>query len=265
MTETQTVEQTPAQTEPTRNVPSREEIGDLRELILKQAETTLANYQAVHSRLESQTNFEKALPDLRRSSDDPEVKALQAKVEKAESAILEWQRLQDAILAKQQTVLSDEDRTALETERDKVKKALIASVTFFATTSEQYGDDARVTDYVPAIGDVVKTRNSSSAAKSSGDGSGTRRLRVKNIYVQQNTNPDADAWAPAGTAEKSTFTNLVQWLEKNANVKVQTSDLHSAYFASAKTEDLDKIPGTHDFAYSVNGTTYWIRVVKNDD
>lgn len=258
--ETNTSTEESAPVEPERNVPARDDLDTLRGLLLTKAETLISEFRAVSARLDAQDNTEKALPDLRRTSDNPTVKALQEKIDKAEAAIAMMQKQQDEILLADIPTMSDEEREAAEKVRAKVRESVKHAVAIFDDTSAEVGDDATVADYVEDLSSVVRTRSASSTSKS-GDGSGTRRLRVKALYIFKGLNPEGKDFTHVG----GRFTDLVNYFDKNEGVKVQTSSLHSALFTAAGTEDLDAMPVTNDFPIKVKDTDYWVRVVKKSD
>lgn len=90
----------------------------------------------------------------------------------------------------------------------------------------------------------------------------TRRPRVNDITVDGKSVAQSVKNAKTGEVQsKASFSYAAAYLSKQAEAKVEVSDLQQAAFAAAKTDDLKSLNGEpFDFHYEVNGKTFDVKV-----
>lgn len=246
-------------TEPERIIPPAENLTDILRLILEQLKgqhSTATNALAGISAAEGD-GVGKLLEELRNNSDDPEVKKLRDRVEKAHQVILDATNKMDEILRPQLKVPSESEVEALKAVvKDQTHNFKLGSE-MFNNTAKTMGLNITVSDYLEPIPGMRKTSKQSQSAE------GVRRPRVKSVEIAKGINPGDGDWKKvAGEDGKSTFSHLVKFFKDETKETVQTTDLHEAWFKHAGTTDFNAIAEVSTFGYSVKGEQYTVRITK---
>lgn len=238
-------------------IPSVDDLPEgLAQLAVMKAETLMNKVKAVATKLSAANNIGELLSEAVKTSDDPKVKENLAKIEKANQALINWQKEIEEIVKPTLSVPSDEEIKKL----DEEYKALVSNVktmdTVFTGEVSDLHPDLTIYDYV---GELPKGRRSSTGAKA-GQGEGSSRPRVSEIAVSTDNGQNYSKVEKDG---KSTFSVLTGWLKKETGETVGASDLHEAWFEqNGNVTDWTALPEQTTFNYSLKDKSYFIRVTK---
>lgn len=197
-------------------------------------------------RLRNAGNFAATLAEYRDKAEttDPEVLKYRAMFEQAQAEILSWQKaveehIKSAGLVDTTDVDVDAETAAWKSQHSTVKSML--------TVIEQIGGKDALNN-LPEVKGIPGTR---SASGSSG-ATGIKRPRFQSIRYALATTPDN--WTEVYTSDekdgvmvqKTNLTLLAQSLTKtfkDAGASVEASDLQSALYSEAGTQDLSALEG----------------------
>lgn len=228
---------------------------------------------ALVSKLNSANSDTKALvhqirddADNEVGSADPVVQEWRTFLEAAQAEIEEMRAKADEHIVANLLPKADEDFDAdkAKAQYQDLKKTIVAGKQFL---TKMFGDDALKGVDIP---DLKSLRGGTST------GTGSKRPRLANVWI--NDAAQSGPWArifdsvddgKGGKREVSTFSLLAKTLSGKdyAGVKVEPTDIQSAAFAAAGTDDLSTKPGeVIEFAYSPDeGKHTWqVRVQPKD-
>lgn len=245
MAETETTEtaETPEQTVDLEAL--RAEINDLGKLVLGTLEEQIAEYNSRQATLDAVTgDTSKAVHELRNSSDDDEVKKFRAWLEKVDAQREAAVTKIDKYISENLLPKADMSEEQIEAEKSALKDLrgeIKAGETYFLALPgvKPLGENAAL--LVPKVAGARK-----SVAK--GTGTGGPKPRVTGVYVDgELQSHDVDG------KQKSTFTDAVKFLSEKHKTKVETKDIHAAWFAAANVtpEDWASAPDKTEFVFSV--------------
>jgi hypothetical protein len=203
---------------------------DLARLVRDTYEGQAAEYNTRAARLESVTgDASKAIHDIRESSDDPAVvkfrkyfEDMNAKIEAAVKTINE--HISKNLLPES---MSEADVEAEKEALKTLKKEAESGRDFFLAQQSVKSLAENGTDPLTLLTGLKGARR----GVSKGTGTGTKKPRVKAIYVD-GVLMSHDVTKDGKTEVKSTFTDAVKFLSDTHKVKVETSALHEGYFAA---------------------------------
>jgi hypothetical protein len=244
-TDTEAPETTPETEEtPAPVIPDVSALNDLGRMILAQIQEDAAAFNAEQARYDAATgDRSKAVHDLREASDDAKVvkfrKWLADIDAKREAAVTEI----DAYISENlmpAADLSEADAETLKTSLAEKRKELKNGMEYFSNLpAVRAVENAHL--LLPEIKGARK-------GVSKGTGTGAPKPRVKAIYVDGEL-MSHDVTKDGETVVKSSFTDAVKFLSDKHDVKIQTSDLHSGYFAAAQVEPADWASGPDSVEY----------------
>lgn len=243
-TDTNTTEQ-PEATEPT--APDVSALNDLGRLFLSQIAEQVEAYNSRTATLSAATgDSAKAVHDLRNSSDDPKIvkfrkwlEEFDAKREKAISEIdayISENLLPSASMSEEEI---EAERTALKTLRSEINSMRDVFLALPAVKSLENSE-------------LLLPKVAGTRTVSKGTGSGGVKPRVTGVYIDGNL-VSHEVTKDGKTTVKSSFTDAVKFLSETHKVKVNTPDLHAAYFEAAKVkpEDWASGPDKVEFGFHV--------------
>lgn len=174
------------------------------------------------------------------STADPTVKAFQEWLEKVQSAIEnKTAEINEHIKANLMPSREDVDVDALKTQYNELRKVIREGLGWVKSIGGDISD----------VPDLKSLRGGSSSAAG---GNGPRRPRVNDILVNGESIAQDVRNAKTGKVErKANFTFAAAAISKAADAKVEVSDLQSAAFEAAKTDDLKSLNG-EPFSFNYN-------------
>lgn len=230
--------------------PDESALNDLGRLFLAEIQKQAADYNSRVATLSAATgDKQKAVHDLRENSDDAKVVKFRKWLEdldaKREQAISEI----DAYISEKllSTVSLSEEEVAAEREALKALKAEINGM------RKTFLDLPAVRD-VENVEALLPKLEGSRASSSRGGGSGGAKPRIAGIYVDgEICQHEVENKTTGEVSTKSSFTDAVKYLSDLHKVKVNTSDLHSAWFAAAgvTAENWSDAPNETEFVFTV--------------
>jgi hypothetical protein len=234
MTETETAPAETAEVSPEEQAAAIAEtlsnLPDLARLVRDTYEGQVAEYNTRQAKLESVTgDASKALHDIRESADDATVakfrkyqEDMNAKIEAAIVTINKY--ISENLLP---SAMSEDDITAERDALKVLKKEAEAGRDFFLAQPSVKALDEN------AAGNLLTPLKGARRGVSKGTGTGTKKPRVKAIYIDDVLmSHDVPAKGDNPATVKSTFTDAVKFLSETHKVRVETSQLHEGYFAA---------------------------------
>jgi len=259
MTETQTPEVTTTDAVETKAVPDKSKLSVLASALLDTALGKYAEIKAVAEKQAKVGNVGELLSEAINSSDDPKVKELRVKREKAAAAILAFDKAMEEIVKPTLSIPTDEELSAMDTTYKTLATELNTFNTVFSTEVNKDHPGITLFDYT---GELPGKRRGAKA----GQGSGTSRPRVSSVEYTTDMNGE-QGWKKAEKDGKSTFSHLSLAIKGETGETHGAGDFHKAWTESLGISDWTDAPEVSKFAYSVtdkNSKThqYWVRVTR---
>jgi hypothetical protein len=216
------------------------------------AESARQEYLKVYGILDAQGDPAKLLAAARETSEDDNVKTLVAQAQELQSQIDNVLAQADQILRDTGAVdvLSDEDIAAKREELDSHKSAFLDSV--------NYGEAHVVEGFGRLFEDLPGMRKRRAKSQGGSDYTMTTSIKPKVSEIVVN---GTDVKNDKGNA---TFTYLAQYLKKDSGKSVPVGDLHKAWLAAAKTENVEEIKDAVFFDFPVGDKSYSIKIVPKE-
>lgn len=233
-------------------------------MVVKTYSDAVTTANALAERIAAASKDSKALVhELRNdpNTTDPEIKAHQEWLEKAQARIEEKIAEMDAKILESLKDRQTEDVDALKAEYATAKTNATTAHKFAATIPGVSEDEIK-----EALKDVPELK--SLRGGSTGGGTGSKRPRLERVsFSTDNGNTYTEITedvknAKTGEVEtKVNFTIVARRLAKDLGSKVEVKDLQTAAFEAAKTDDLSATNGKpFEFAYSVGEKNVFLRV-----
>lgn len=237
----------------------KEKLSMLAQALLNEAEKKAAELKAVAEKQNKVGDVGKLLSEAIEASEDPKVKEMRTKREKAAAAVLQLDKAMEEVVKPTLAIPTDAELAAMDTEYKTLSSQLNTFNTVFTTETSKDQPEINLFDY---IGDIPKGRKGAKA----GQGEGTKRPRVKSIEVTQDEKGE-QGYVRLGTDEKSTFTHLAQKIKADTGEVHSASDFHAEWCKQNNVSDWTDINEVSKFTYSVTdgeGKThvYWVRVTR---
>lgn len=216
------------------------------------ADEAKANYLKVYEILDAQGDPDKLLTAARNSSEDENVKAKVAEAQELQERIAAIIEEANTILRESGAVdlMSDEDLAAKREELDTHKSAFLDSVNYGeAHVVEGFG---RLFEDLPGM----RKRRKSTGTSSDYNMSTTIKPKVSEIIV--------DGTSVKNDKGNATFTFLSQYLKKVSGETVQVGDLHKAWLAAAKTDNVEEVKDAVFFDFSIKDKSYNIKITPKE-
>ena len=200
-----------------------------------------------------------------KNSDNPEVVAINKKLEKANELILKLQKDAEALVIPTLDIPSEEKLAEMDKQYKELATELNTFNNVFTGETKKDHPNLSIFDY---LGELPKGKR---GAKS-GQGTGTSRPRVSSVEYTHDVNGN-EGWTKVGSNNdkgefKSSFSHLVQQIKKDTGADVSASDLHEAWKAqNGNVADWTDLPENSTFIYKVYNAdqkefTYNVRVQK---
>jgi hypothetical protein len=255
---TETVVAPEAEVKPSKVIPELDSFTDapMVSLVVTKAQALVDKLKGVAAKVNAAGNIGELLSEAIKQSEDPEVKQALARIEKANEAILNWQKEIEAKVKPTLAIPSDEEIKAAEEEYKNLVSNVKTLDSMFTMEVGANHPELNIYDYV---GELPKAKRSASGAKS-GQGEGSSRPRVSEIAVSTD---NGQSYTKVEKDGKSTFSVLTQWLKKETGETIGASDLHEAWFGqNGDVKDWNVLPEQTTFNYSLKDKSYFIRVTK---
>lgn len=244
---------------PAKVIIPEEKLSVLAKALLNEAKSKAATLKEVAEKQNKVGDVGKLLSEAIESSEDPKVKEMRSKRERAAKAVLDLDKAMEELVKPTLAIPTDEELAAMEKEYKELSSQLNTFNTVFSTETAKDQPNVTIFDY---IGDIPKGRKGAKA----GQGEGTKRPRVKSIEVTQDEKGE-QGFVRLGTDEKSTFTHLAQKIKADTGEVHSASDFHAEWCKQNNVSDWTDINEVSKFTYSVTdaqGKThvYWVRVTR---
>ena len=223
-------EQTTEQTEQTETPSvSLDSLDNFQRAFAERLISQIEEHNKIVAQIKASSSNLDDVMDSVRAGDDPkvvkartEIESLNARLEKAETALREYVKGEaEKVLANQK----ETDTSGLDAQRKEAASKISQGVNYLA-------GEAGVDKKALPLPKIATLRGMSSGE---GSGSGGRRLRGFSVVV------DGKEALMGG---KSSFSAAAKVLETD------TPTLQAAYFAAAKTDDADKFPAVVEFSFN---------------
>jgi hypothetical protein len=216
-----------------------------------QITTLITQANAIADRVANAGNAESLVAEVRNTSDVPEIVAFREWLDKANMAIFNKEREIDALIVEKGLVSTEPVDVPAETENYKALDGQIKPL--LAAFKAIPGGDA-VLSVLPERKVLPGTRKSSAGA-----GTGVKRPRISHITCDGKDIFKNVKNAKGEEVTQSNLTVLAAHLSAETKSKVEVSDLQSAIFAAAGTDDLSSLNGKPvEFVVNVEGRNFSI-------
>lgn len=244
---------------PKKAILPEDKLSTLAQALLNEAKNKAAELKAVAEKQNKVGDVGKLLSEAIAASEDPKVKEMRSKRERAAKAVLDLDKAMEEVVKPTLAIPTDEELAAMDTQYKALSSQLNTFNTVFSTETAKDQPEVNLFDY---IGDIPKGRKGAKA----GQGEGTKRPRVKSIEVTQDKNGE-EGYVRLGTDEKSTFTHLAQKIKADTGEVHSASDFHAEWCKQNNVSDWTDINEVSKFTYSVTDSEgknhqYWVRVTR---
>lgn len=265
MTETVTPEVTTDETpQDAPKAPELDSLNPLLQMLVQTAVPKMDELKKVAAKQSAAGDVGKLMTEAIESSDNEEVTKRRSAVQKAHEAINRLTKEMEELVRPTLSIPTEAELAELDTKYKTLASELSSFNSVFSGEAAKTDLEISIFDYV---GEIPGKRRGAKA----GQGEGTARPRVTSVeYTKDINGEEGFVKVGANNAKgefKSSFSHLIQAIQKDTKESVSAGDLHEAWLSQLGVKEWTDAPEVSKFTYSVTdgeGKThqYWVRVTR---